>query len=115
LRRQGIVQRVKKSATAGGGSNTISDSIAAGALDKAAEKGGGVTMWALGKVRDIATSKREAALLDALRDPEAMAKLLQTAARAPGDLSPREVLLLKLLRSGGAAGADGLTQSAPQH
>lgn len=99
LRRQSIVQRVKRSATAGGGSDTISNAITSGLADKVAESG--TAGAALNYLKGVATRKREAALVDALRNPEEMARLLRMQASNPGDLTTKEKALLAILRSGG--------------
>jgi hypothetical protein len=97
LRAQGITQRVKNSATAGGGSNTISDAIASGVTDRL--PGGGVTRGVWDFAKNVANRKRDAAMSEALQDPAAMRRLLTLAANAPGELTASERQLLQLLRS----------------
>jgi hypothetical protein len=97
LRAQGITQRVKNSATSGGGSNTASDNFAAGLLDRAPQGGWISGAWNFAK--DAANTKRDAAMVDALRDPAAMRRLLTLAANAPGELTTAERQLLQVLRS----------------
>ncbi len=110
LRRQGIVQRVKKSATAGGGSNTQSDRFAAAAAG-AALPGGSAARMVWDFASDLANARRDAALNEALRDPQEMIRLLTLASRAPGDLTPAQRTLVQLLRSTGAVGAGDLAQA----
>jgi hypothetical protein len=97
LRQQNIVQRVKKSATAGGGSNTASDMIAAGVRDAA--PGGGITKMLWDNVAMAGNNRRDRVLAEALRDPAAMRQLLQKQVSTPGELTDGEQALLRLLRS----------------
>jgi hypothetical protein len=91
------VQRVKKSATAGGGSNTASDMIAAGVRDAA--PGGGITKMLWDNVAMAGNNRRDRVLAEALRDPAAMRPLLQKQVSTPGELTDGEQALLRLLRS----------------
>lgn len=107
LRQQGIVQRVKKSATAGGGSNTASDMFAAGVREAA--PGGGITKMLWDNVAMAGNNRRDRALAEALREPAAMKQLLQKAVSTPGELTPFEERLLRGLRSAGVViGTDAL-------
>jgi hypothetical protein len=99
LRQQNIVQRVKKSAVAGGGSNTTSDMIAAGVRDAA--PGGGITKMLWDNVALSGNNRRDRVLAEALREPAAMKQLLQKAVSTPGELSPTEERILRGLRSWG--------------
>jgi len=109
MRRQGIVQRVKRSATSGGGSNTSSDNFAAAAAGHVVP-GGSLGRQALEMAKDYANRKRDRALLDALRDPAEMMRLLTLSARNPGALSPAQQAIVQSLRASDAvAGADVLT------
>lgn len=105
LRRQGITQRVARTATSGGGSNTASDQIAAGAAESAANALGSVT----GPVQPVASSLmksgvdyvkglRERALADALQNPQTMLRLLEQRIQAGQPLSAQEQQLYALLR-----------------
>lgn len=105
LREQGIVQRVKKSATAGGGSNTAGDSFAAGALEAIPGMKSGLIGSALSGVANFAQRRKDSALVEALRNPQAMQALLSRATRAPGDLTSRERALVQALRQTAAVGA----------
>lgn len=105
LRRQGITQRVKKSATAGGGSNTASDTMAAQALDLIPGASGGIVGGVISGVTKLAQRRKDQALAEALRDPAAMTQLLTRASRAPGDLTPREQALVQALRSMAVTGS----------
>jgi hypothetical protein len=98
LRRQGIVQRVKKSATAGGGSNTASDMMAAGAQ---ALPGGSLTKMAWDKLAMVGQNRRDLALAEALRDPAAMQQALTKAVSRPGEMTAKEQALLQGLRAAG--------------
>lgn len=97
LRAQGITQRVKSSATSGGGSNTASDNFAAGLMDRAPQGGWISGAWNFAK--DTANKKRDSAMLRALQDPTEMRRLLTLEANAPGQLNASERQLLQLLRS----------------
>jgi hypothetical protein len=108
IRAQNIVQRVKGSATAGGGSNTLSDAFAAQALD--AIPGGGVPKTLMSGIANLAQRRKDEAMVNALRNPEAMQALLARATRNPGDLSPTERALVKALRQYTSAGAVDVMQ-----
>ncbi len=85
LRRQAIVQGVKRSATAGGGSNTASDLFAAGAADLA---------------RQLVNGKRDAELAAALQDPAKMLGLLKARLASGDPLTPYETSVLSALQAG---------------
>ena len=112
LRRQGITQRVAKSATAGGGSNTASDTIAAetaGQVGDAIAGAAGVPTWVsrvgLGRLEEVATANRDRALADALQNPQELLRILEQLERSGRPLSPEQSALLNLLRSSAAATA----------
>ncbi len=102
LRQQNIVQGVKRSATAGGGSNTASDTLAAQTAGNVAEALANATgapgRSVLDRVRDIANANKDAALAEALQNPQRMVELLEGRIRAGRPLSPAEQELLALLR-----------------
>lgn len=109
LRRQNITQRIAKSATAGGGSNTASDTVAAKAAGAAADAvatAAGVPAGGTSLVRSIwrgvtdgASAKSEKLLADALQDPEKMQKLLNKAStRQGGALTLEESEIINALR-----------------
>ena len=106
LRAQGIVQGVKRSATAGGGSNTASDSIAARAASAAADvmvpgSGGVATTTAnatLSALRGMATARKDRALAEALQNPQQMIDLLEAKIRANAPLTEGERYLYSTLR-----------------
>jgi hypothetical protein len=108
LRRQNIVQRVAKSATGGGGSNTASDIVAARAAgaagDIAADVVGGpaanVAGGILRGIRENTIGRSDRLLADALQNPEQMLQLLERAAssRQGGALSLQESEVLNVLR-----------------
>lgn len=104
LRAQGITQRVKKSATAGGGSNTASDNFAAGLMDRAPKEGVIGSAWNFAK--GVANSRRDDAMMRALQDPAEMRRLLTMAVNAPGELTTAERQLLQVLRSTLPAGSN---------
>ena len=117
LRRQNITQRVARSATAGGGSNTASDTIAAeaaGQVGDAIAGAAGVPGWVsrlgLGRLEELATSNRDRALAEALQNPDELRRMLEQLERSGRPLSPEQSLLLNTLRSAGA----GVTQSVAQ-
>jgi hypothetical protein len=108
LRRQNIVQRVAKSATGGGGSNTASDIIAARAAgaagDIAADVVGGpaanVAGGILRGIRENTVGRSDRLLANALQNPEQMLQLLERAAsrRQGGALTLQESEVLNVLR-----------------
>lgn len=111
LRQQDIVKGVKRSATAGGGSNTASDMFAAksaGAVADAVTSAAGGPAAAVGKgvidsLRDYANRNKDRALADALQNPQQMISLLEAkiASRAP--MTAKEQYLYSLLRGAPAA------------
>jgi hypothetical protein len=102
LRAQNIVQGVKRSATAGGGSNTASDTIAAQAAGNVAEaalsSAGAPGRTALDWARGKANANKDAALAQALQNPQAMIQLLERQLAAGQPLTLAEQELLGLLR-----------------
>ena len=105
LRQQNIVQGVKRSATAGGGSNTASDTLAAGAARDAANALGNVAGPAQGvastltaRAFDYMQGLEERALAEALQNPQRMIALLERQVAAGQPLSPAQNQLLALLR-----------------
>lgn len=111
LRQQDIVKGVKRSATAGGGSNTASDIFAAksaGAVADAVTSAAGGPAAAVGKgvidsLRDYANRNKDRALAEALQNPQQMISLLEAkiASRAP--MTAKEQYLYSLLRGAPAA------------
>lgn len=102
LRQQNIVQGVKRSATAGGGSNTASDTLAAQTAGNVAEALANATgapgRSVLDRVRDVANANKDASLAQALQNPQRMVELLEGRIRAGRPLSLAEQELLALLR-----------------
>lgn len=104
LRKQNIVQGVKRSATAGGGSNTASDTFAAKAAGKAGDMiaehvpGGRAARGILQGVADVANANKDRALAEALQNPQQMIQLLEARIAAGQPVGPAEAQLLKLLR-----------------
>lgn len=108
LRRQNIVQGVKRSATAGGGSNTASDQFAAGtaravgdaALDAVGGPGAVVGRSIMGSVRGAVNARKDRALAQALQDEQAFTRMLERqAAQEGGTLDRSEVVrLLRYLK-----------------
>lgn len=106
LRAQGIVQGVKKSATAGGGSNTASDLMASKAAGAAADAiipgSGGVTGTVANKtieaLRGFANARKDKALAEALQNPQQMISLLEAKMKANAPLSDAEKYLYSTLR-----------------
>ena len=110
LRAQNIVQGVKRSATAGGGSDTTSNMYAAKAAGKVADALGGsgsmtaaATSTALGKLGELATATKDRALAEALQNPQQMVQVLERKLRAGAPLNAQEQYLLSLLRGVPAA------------
>jgi hypothetical protein len=105
LRQQNIVQGVKRSATAGGGSNTASDTVAAGAARDAANALGnvmgpaqGVASTMTARAFDYMQGLEERALAEALQNPQRMISILERQVAAGQPLSPAQNQLLALLR-----------------
>ena len=105
LRQQNIVQGVKRSATAGGGSNTASDTLAAGAARDAANALGnmagpaqGVASTMTARAFDYMQGLEERALAEALQNPQRMIALLERQVAAGQPLTPAQNQLLALLR-----------------
>lgn len=110
LRAQNIVQGVKRSATAGGGSDTVSNQYAAKAAGKVADALGAsgsltaaATSGALGKLSELATLTKDRALAEALQNPQQMVQVLERKLRAGAPLNTQEQYLLSLLRGAPAA------------
>jgi hypothetical protein len=106
LRNQGIVRGVKRSATAGGGSNTASDQFAAKAAGQVGDvvsgmAGGGagaVTRGALSAALNFANNQRDRALAEALQNPQRLLEILEGRLAANQPLSAAEEGVLQLLR-----------------
>lgn len=106
LRAQGIVQGVKRSATAGGGSNTASDMMASKAASAAADAmvpgSGNVTATVANKtieaLRGFANARKDKALAEALQNPQQMIDLLEAKIRANAPLTDAEKYLYSTLR-----------------
>lgn len=74
LRRQGMVQDLKRSATAGGGSDTISNALASGVAQTAGAPN--MLMQLIGGIRQLGTGKTENALAQLLANPDELAAVL---------------------------------------
>lgn len=105
LREQGIVRGVKRSATAGGGSDTASNQYAgraAGQLAEALGASGSATAAGTGmmlnKLSTMATANKDRALAEALQNPQQMIAILERKLAAGAPLGPEEQYLLTLLR-----------------
>ena len=113
LRAQNIVQGVKRSAAAGGGSNSPGDLYAAkaagAAADAAANIAGGpagaATKAATTHLLDFANRNKDRALAEALQNPQQMIVLLEQKLQAGQPLSKTENALLNLLRGASTAAA----------
>ena len=113
LRAQNIVQGVKRSATAGGGSNTAGDMFAAksagAAADAVTNMAGGpaatVGKGVLSGLRDYANANKDRALAEALQNPQQMIGLLERKLAANVPLTASENYVLALLRGAPAAAA----------
>lgn len=107
LRRQNIVQGVKRSATAGGGSNTASDTIAAGA----AQAAGDAALTAVGgpaapvgrsivnSIRGAVNARKDAALAKALQDENQLRRLLEYQMQREPGLNFDQSETLRVLRA----------------
>lgn len=80
LRRQGIVQGVKRTATAGGGSDTIPNAIAAGATQAGAPS---MMMQILQGIRKLGMAKTDNEMARLLSDPDALAAALGAFQKPP--------------------------------
>jgi hypothetical protein len=106
LRAQNIVQGVKRSATAGGGSNTASDMFAARAAAQAGDTVAGMaggpagvaTKTALDALGNVANANRDAALARALQNPEQMIAIIERRLQAGQPLSATEDAFLRVVR-----------------
>jgi hypothetical protein len=108
LRRQNIVQGVKRSATAGGGSNTASDQFAAGtaramgdvALDVVGGPAATVGRGLLSGIRSSVDARKDRALAQALQDEQAFIQMLENQAAREGSVLDRSEVarLLRYLR-----------------
>lgn len=109
LRQQGIVQSVKRSATAGGGSNTASDLMASGAAraagDAALNAVGGpaatVGRAAGSSLMNAVNARKDRALAEALQDEQRFVQMLQRQATQEGGVMDRSEVI-RLLRRFGA-------------
>lgn len=106
LRAQGIVQGVKRSASAGGGSDTAPNQFAAQAAGRAAQalgaSGSTTAMGAnamLNKLSELATANKDKALAEALQNPQQMVALLERKLKAGAPLNAQEQYLLSMLRA----------------
>jgi hypothetical protein len=98
LRRQQMVQELKRSATAGGGSDTVSNAIQASGQAVGAPN---MLMQLLGAVRQMGTGKTDEAMARLLANPDEMAMVLN---RYFGPQAPNR--LASVLRPAPAALAD---------
>ena len=74
LRRQNVVQGVKRSATAGGGSDTVSNALASGAANAAGAPN--MLLQLLGAVKKMGTAKTDNELALLLSNPDELARVL---------------------------------------
>jgi hypothetical protein len=105
LRRQNIVQGVKRSATAGGGSNTASDLMAAKTASQVAGAipgGRGLVDRAVNYAGDI----KDEALARALQNPDEMIRLIEQQIRRGEPLTPGMELFMRTLSSAPGAAAN---------
>ena len=110
LRAQNIVQGVKRSATAGGGSDTASNLYAARAAGQVASALGAsgsmtaaATKTTLEKLGELATANKDRALAEALQNPQQMIAVLERKLKAGAPLNAQEQYLLSMLRAAPAA------------
>lgn len=100
LRAQNVVQGVKRSATAGGGSDTIPNAIAAEAAQRAGAPN--MLLQLLGAVKKMGTAKTDNELAKLLADPDELARVLEAFNRPQ---NPNR-LAMSLYRSAPALAAD---------
>lgn len=113
LRQQDIVKGVKRTATAGGGSNTASDMFAAksaGAVADAVTNAAGGPAASVGKgmidsLRDYANRNKDRALAEALQNPQQMISLLEAKIASKAPITAQEQYLYSMLRGAPAAAA----------
>lgn len=108
LRQQNIVQGVNRSATAGGGSNTASNMMAA----RTAEAAGDAALTAIGGptaqvarglmsgIRGAVNARKDRALAEALQDEQRFIELLQRQAAQEGGVMDRSEVIRLLRRLG---------------
>lgn len=114
LRKQNIVQGVKRSATAGGGSNTASDTMAARAAGDAADAIMGaatgpaapVARGVMTTIRSAADARKDEALAAALQNPDRMIEIIEAQLRRGEPLTPQMEYFLRV-----ASGAPAATLS----
>lgn len=111
LRAQNIVQGVKRSATAGGGSDTASNQFAAkaaGAAGNALFNGpvGTIANKAVSTVTNALNESRDRALAEALQNPQQMITILQRKLQAGAPLTQAEAYWLSLLQGGARTAAE---------
>lgn len=81
LRRQNIVQQVKRTATAGGGSDTVPNAMAAGLAQSAGAPN--MLMQLISGVKKMGTAKTDNELARLLSNPDELAKALDAYLRPP--------------------------------
>jgi hypothetical protein len=115
LTAKNLIQRVKTSGTAGGGSATAPTLFAAqdaSHFGKAiadvvrAVPGGGMVMGLKDAAGKLANFQRDKALATALQDPTAMLRLLDRVQAAGQPLTPVQQALVRALRTGSTGAAD---------
>lgn len=79
LQRQGIVQGVKRTASAGGGSDTVSNAIASGVAQQAGAPN--MLLQILGATKKLGTAKTDNALAQLLANPDELALVLEALNR----------------------------------
>lgn len=111
LRQQDLVKGVKRSASAGGGSNTKGDEFAAKSAsafaDAATNMTGGpvatVGKGVISALRDFANQNKDKALAEALQNPKQMINLLEAKIASNSPMTAQEQYLYSLLRGVPAA------------
>ena len=111
LRQQDLVKGVKRSASAGGGSNTKGDEFAAKSAsafaDAATNMTGGpvatVGKGVISALRDFANQNKDKALAEALQNPKQMINLLEAKIASNSPMTVQEQYLYSLLRGVPAA------------
>lgn len=100
LRQQGMVQELKRSATAGGGSDTVSNALADGAIQSSGAPN--MLLQLIGAARKMGAGKTDNALAQLLANPDELAAALSAFQRPPA----QNRLALGLYRAAPAIAAD---------
>lgn len=104
LRRQAIVQNVKRSASAGGGSDTMSNLTSV--IGSGHTQGGNLLLQTLGAISKAGTAKTDRAMANLLQDPDALAAALNLLSQRQANAVPLNALAAPIYRSAPVIAAD---------